>query len=208
MKELEIGQKFVIRFNTSSSHTESITCVTKWTESDRVALVFPDTHKHLARNLPMGKELEAVVYTDTGVYVFDSIVINSPLEHDFVIELPDEKKRIQRRDYVRAHYNLRMILDKNNSEIPATTINISGGGARLSLKEELKTNDVWNFTLHMPDETRIKGKCIVLYSLLQGKIMVSAVKFIDINEIDRNRIIKKCFEEEVKKLQLNVKNRV
>jgi c-di-GMP-binding flagellar brake protein YcgR len=202
MKELEAGQKLIIRFKTSSVQTESITCTVKWFEKDRVALVLPDTHKRFARVLPMGKELEAIIYTDAGVYVFDSIVINSPLEHDFVIELPDEKKRIQRRDYVRVHFNLKMLLSKRDKEIEASTVNIGGGGIRFVLKEELKTNDVWGFTLHLPDNTMIKGKGQVLYSILQGQLMVSIIKFVDINEIDRNKIIKKCFEEELKKLQI------
>ena len=54
----------------------------------------------------------------------------------------------------------------------------------------------------MPDGTIAKGKGIILYSLLQGKLVVSVIKFVDISETDRNRIIKKCFEEEVRNLKL------
>jgi len=206
MNELEAGQKIRLKFNISSLRSESITCVVKWFEEDRVALVFPDDFLQLKKSLPEGKELEAVVYTDSGIYAFDSIVINSPLEHDFVIEIPDEKKRIQRRDYIRAPFNLRFVLSKDTLkdeiEIETKTINIGGGGVRFLVKDELKTNDIWNFTLYMPDGTVAKGKGIILYSLLQGKLVVSVIKFVDISETDRNRIIKKCFEEEVKNLKL------
>ncbi|HBG49240.1 MAG TPA: hypothetical protein DDW90_07025 [Cyanobacteria bacterium UBA9971] len=202
MNELEAGQKIRLKFNISSLRSESITCVVKWFEEDRVALVFPDDCLHLKKSLPEGKELEAVVYTDSGIYAFDSIVINSPLEHDFVIEIPDEKKRIQRRDYIRAPFNLKFVLSKNGMEIETKTINIGGGGVRFLVKDELKTNDIWDFTLYMPDGTVAKGKGIILYSLLQGKLVVSVIKFVDISETDRNRIIKKCFEEEVRNLKL------
>lgn len=202
MKELEAGQKIRLKFNLSSLRSESITCVVKWFERDRVSLVFPDDCPHLLKSLPEGKELEAVIYTDSGIYAFDSIVINSPLEHDFVIEIPDEKKRIQRRDYIRAPFNLRFVLSKNGMELETKTINIGGGGIRFLIKDELKTNDIWNFTLYMPEGTIAKGKGLILYSFLQGKMVVSVIKFVDISETDRNKIIKKCFEEEVKNLKL------
>jgi len=202
MKELEAGQKIRLKFNISSLRSESLTCVVKWFEKDRVALVFPENNNYLARNLPEGKELEAVVYTDSGIYAFDSIVINSPLEHDFIIEIPDEKKHIQRRDYIRVPFNIKFVLTKPGMELVTKTINIGGGGVRFLVKDELKTNDIWNFMLYMPDGTSAKGKGVILYSLLQGKMIVSVIKFADITETDRNRIIKKCFEEEVKNLKL------
>ena len=202
MKELEAGQKIRLKFNLSSLRSESITCVVKWFERDGVSLVFPHDCPHLLKSLPEGKTLEAVIYTDSGIYAFDSIVINSPLEHDFVIEIPDEKKRIQRRDYIRAPFNLRFVLNKNGMDIETKTINIGGGGVRFLIKDELKANEIWNFTLYMPEGTIAKGKGIVLYSFLQGKMVVSVIKFVDISETDRNKIIKKCFEEEVKNLKL------
>jgi len=202
MQELEAGQKLHLKFNISSLHSESITSVVKGFEGDRVALTFPDDSRHLIKDLPEGKELEVIVYTDSGIYVFDSIVINSPLEHDFVIEIPDEKKHIQRRDYIRVPFNLRFVLTKGIKELETKTINIGGGGVRFLIKEEQKTNDIWNFMLYMPGGTVVKGSGIILYSLLQGRMRISVIKFVEISETDRNRIIKKCFEEEVKNLQL------
>jgi len=202
MHELEAGQKIRIKINLSSLRSETITCVIKWFEDDRIALVFPDEHEYLKKNLPEGKEIEAVAYTDSGIFAFDSIVINSPLEHDFVIEMPDEKKRIQRRDYVRAAFNLKFVIKNRDKEIDAKTVNIGGGGVRFLVKEELKPNSYWDFKLTMPDETIIRGGGTVLYSFLQGQKIISVIKFIEITETDRNRIIKKCFEEEVKNIKL------
>ncbi len=201
MYELEKGQKVRLRFDMSSLREESITCVVKWFEDDRVALVFPENQENIAKNLFEGKELEAILYTDSGIYVFDSVVINSPLEHDFVIEIPDDKKRIQRRDYIRAAFNLKMFLMQENRQLETKTVNIGGGGIRFLVKEELKPEDVWNFMLYLPDNTFVKGRGIILYSFLQGNTIVSVIKFSDISETDRNRIIKKCFEEEVKSLK-------
>jgi len=198
MRELETGQKVRIRVDVSSVQEEAITCVIKWFENDRIALVFPDNKQNLAKSLHEGKEVEAIVYTDSGIFVFESIVINSPLEHDFVIEIPDEKERIQRRDYIRAPFNTQMTLKKGRMQLDTKTVNIGGGGIRFLAREDLKADDVWDFMLYMPDNNWIKGRGIILYTLLQGNSIFSVIKYTDISETDRNRIIKKCFEEEIK----------
>ena len=207
MKEFSPGQKLTLRFKTYSFQTVTMSCTIKWAEDDRIALVLPEKYKHMKKNLYSGKELEAIVYTESGVYVFDSIIIASPLEHDFLIEIPPEKKRMQRRDYVRAYFGLNLTLNKGSQKVETKTINIGGGGIRFKVKEELKTNDIWDFILHMSDGTEIHGQGIVLYSIMQGRIITSAIKFIDISEIDRSRLIKKCFEEEVKLKNLKI-NRI
>lgn len=207
MKEFEAGQKLTLRFKTYSFQTITISCTVKWSEKDRIALVYPEKYLNVAKNLHVGKDLEVVVYTNSGIYVFDSIVMHSPLEHDFVIEIPDEKKRMQRRDYVRAHFGFEFLLSKGNLKIKTKTINIGGGGIRFKVNEELRTNDIWDFTLYLADNTEIHGQGVILYSLLQGKITTSAMKFIDISELDRSKLIKKCFEEEVKRKTIIV-NRV
>lgn len=207
MKEFEAGQKLTLRFKTYSFQTITISCTVKWFEKDRIALILPEKHIGMAKNIHAGKELEAIVYTNSGVYVFDSIVIHSPLEHDFIIEIPDEKKRMQRRDYVRTHFGLNFILSKGTLKIETKTINIGGGGIRFKVKEELRTGDIWDFSLFMADDTEMHGQGIVLYSVLLGRIITSAIKFIDINESDRSKLIKKCFEEEVKRKTLTI-NRI
>lgn len=205
MKEFRVGQELRIRYYTYRA--ESVTCTIKWCQDNRLGLIFPENQSQMARNFPVGKEIEAVVYTDSGVYVFDSIVINSPLELDFIIELPEESTRMQRRDYVRASFNHKLDLIKDGMTFATKTMNIGGGGLRFVGKKEIENTEVYDFLLHLPDGAKITGKGIVLYSFIRGRIIVSAIKFLEINETDRNKIIKKCFEEEVKNLNLNI-NRV
>lgn len=202
MNELEIDQKVRLKLSLSSFRMESLVCNIKWFENDRMALVFPDDKKHLIRSFPVGKELEALIYTDSGIYVFDSVVINSPLEYDFVIDTPKEKERIQRRDYIRAPLTLKLILNKEEKKIESTTINIGGGGIRFSINEELKPYEIWDFTLYLSNTIMIKGKGVIIYSFLINDSIISVIKFTDINETERNKIIKKCFEEEVKNLKV------
>jgi c-di-GMP-binding flagellar brake protein YcgR len=203
MKEFQNGQKVKLNFFISDSRTESVICTIKWIEKDRIGIVFPENHDDIIRDLPEGKEVEAIIYTGTGIYVFDSVVINSPLEHDFIIEVPDERKKIQRREYVRASLNLKLLIGKDeDDEIEARTINIGGGGVRFFSSEKLEVNEIFKFSLFMPDGRIVKGLSKVLYTLIQGRNIISVVIFTDISESDRNRLIKLCFEEEIKTLKI------
>lgn len=201
MKELQAGQLVKITFTIPFVSQESVTCTIKWFEEDRIGLVFPQEREDVIRELPEGKEVEAVVYSGSGIFVFDSIVLHSPLEHDFVIELPEEKKRIQRREYVRAPANLNITLERSGVSFDTRTINIGGGGVRFFAREEFKTNDLWWFSMLLPGGKEVQGYGKVLYTILQGRNMASVIVFTDINETERNRIIKLCFDEEVKHLR-------
>lgn len=201
MKELQNGQTVKINFVIPFIKQESFSCVIKWVEKDRIGLVFPQDRQEIIRDLPEGKEVEAIIYTNSGIFVFDSIVINSPLEHDFVIELPSGKKKIQRREYVRAPISLDIALKKDDIKFETRTMNIGGGGIRFIAGEEFKTDDRWSFSLFLPDGRMVAGTGKVLYTLLQGSNIASVITFTSIDETERNRIIKLCFDEEVKHLR-------
>lgn len=201
MLELENGQKVRIKFNTHTISDIEISCTIKWYESDRVSLVFPEDQQQYIKDLPEGKEIEVVIYTNSGIFVFESIIINSPLESDFVIELPDEKKKVQRRDYVRAPAGLKLIIRREDTQYETRTINVGGGGIRFLTEEKLDINELWNFSLFLSENTIITGLGRVLYTILKGKLMASVIAFTDIKETDRNRVIKFCLDEEIKNLK-------
>lgn len=201
MLELKTDQAVRLNFSTPSFNEVSLTCRIKWTEHDRICLDFPSTGKKFLKELPEGKEIGVVVYTASGIFVFDSIVINSPLEEEFVIEFPQEKKKIQRREYLRAAVNLQLFLMKDCIEYETRTINIGGGGIRFVVKDRLSVNERWNFSLLLPGEKVIKGSGKILYTLLQGQSTAGVITFTDLSETERNRIIKLCFEEEIRNLK-------
>ncbi len=201
MKELHSGLTVRINYNIPFIKQESFSCVIKWVEEDRIGLIFPEEMSHIMRDLPEGKEIEAIVYSNSGIFVFNSIVICSPLEKDFVIELPSEKKKIQRREYVRAPIKLELNLRKDDIRYETRTINIGGGGIRFLAGEEFKKDDLWAFSMYMPDGRVTRGIGKVLYTLMQGNSMASVIVFTSIDETERNRIIKLCFDEEIKHLR-------
>ena len=207
MEGLFKGQKVKIRFKTSSDREEELYCLIRWIEKDRIGMKFLQENMIFAKYLFEGKDIEAVIYSDKGIYIFDSVVIDSPFSVDFVIELPEEKKSIQRREYIRAPLILDAVIAINDDNIKAKTINIGGGGIRLSADWNFKAGDICSFKLFFNDRGfLVSGLGEVLYSIKQEKTMVSVIKFLDIEETDRNRIIKICFEDEAARLKLKMNN--
>ncbi|MFH0703090.1 MAG: PilZ domain-containing protein [bacterium] len=203
MEELEQGQKIKLRFKISPVRFEEIVCSIKWVEYDRIALIYPENEQELAKYLYEGKELEIIIYMDKGVYVFDSIVIDSPFTVDFVIELPEERTKIQRREYIRVPIKLGLILNKTGHKIKTATINVGGGGIRFKVNKDLKVNDIWSFKLCLPRNLgEVQGCGEILYTIKQDNTMASVIKFLNIEENDRNKIIKMCFEEEASSLKM------
>jgi len=201
MLEFSNGQEVKIKFDTHSLSDIELNCTVKWYENDRISLIIPEEGASYMKDLPEGKELEVVIYTDSGVFAFESIVINSPLEQNFVIEMPDEKKKVQRREYIRAPINLKLLLNRNDIQHETRTINIGGGGIRFIAQEKLDIDDLWKFILYLPDGKTIRGIGKVLYTLMKSNSMASVISFTDINETERNRLIKLCLDEEIKNLK-------
>lgn len=209
MKSLEIGHTAKLTFQISKFRTAELTCCIKWIEKDRIGLVFPENKYELADYLYEGKELNIIAYTNSGIYNFESVVIDSPYNHDFVVEFPEENTKIQRRAYVRSPLKLDLILEQNNQKIKTETINISGGGIRFNTENELKTKEVWRFSIYLPRwREYAQGFGEIIYNIRQAKTNVSVIKFTDFQETYRNKIIKLCFEEEIRRLKQKNKTEV
>ena len=207
MEDIEKDQKIKIRFSVSSIRSHEALCDVRWVETDRICLIFPEEYKKLSKYLHEGRELEAIAYTDKGIFVFDSIVIDSPYSNDFVIEFPEEKEKIQRREYVRAPIKLDIQLTKGGATIKGNTINIGGGGIRFTTEKDLEVKQVWNFSMTLPKWSKpVYGTGEVLYNIKQDNSNVSVLKFSYIEESDRNKIIKLCFEIEASQLKIRAKS--
>jgi len=207
MEELEVSQKVKIIYKISSIRSEEVNCSVKWFEHDRIGMNFPENKKDLSKYLIEGKEIEVLIYTDKGIFVFDSVVIDSPFDPDFVVEIPEEKTQIQRREYVRIPVNQNIILMNADETIRARTINISGGGIRFRSSRDFRVQETWDFVLPLlRNNNTVEGSGKILYNIkhqnfsLRGVSIISVIKFTNIEEKDRNKIIKMCFEEEAGRL--------
>jgi c-di-GMP-binding flagellar brake protein YcgR len=203
LEDLEKGQSAKIKFKVSPIKYHEISCPIKSVEPDRIGLSFPEEESEVAKYLYEGREVEILIYTDRGIYVFDSIVIDSPSDYTFTIELPQDKSKIQRREYIRIPLRADFILTKFGHTLKTQTINLGGGGLRFKAETELAIGDIWSFILSLPHfPNPVKGFGEILYSFKQQDNIISVLKFLDIEDDDRNKIIKFCYDVESKKLKL------
>ncbi len=196
MKEIKSGQKVKVSFQTISSK-ENVFCSVKWWESDRIGLLFPPDKDHLIKFLPEEKELNVLLFSDKGILSFRSIVIESPANIDFVVEIPENPEVVQRREYSRVPTCTKFLISNKTKAVNCESIDISGGGLKFICKERLELNTIWTISLILNQEPiKINGK--ILHSRELESTFIYAVKFTDIAETTRSKIIKYCFDQEIK----------
>lgn len=203
MRHLQLGQKSLIKLNLSPSRIVEIECTIKRVESDRIALNFPKKNMDYAPYFEEGVEFNLVVYSNNGLKYIDSVVLDSPLSGDFVVdyyEKPD--KNIQRRQFLRVDAELPIRLISGEQSYETTTLNISGGGVRFITNKWYEENKVYEVSLSLPNmEHPIQSNARIVKSLIDTEVPFAIVEFIDITEIDQNKIIKYCMQEDALRFQ-------
>lgn len=178
-----------------------IDCSVKSHDNDRIVLDFDKNILEYAEYLQEGDEIGVKIFTPVGIIVFDSMILNSPLEKEFVIECVESSPKVQRREYARVPFQTKIILEKSNKTLLiAQTIDISGGGIKFLTKEEdnnaFLPEEKVKITLYMPEEKSINTRARIVENPHIPKNN-HVLQFLDIDESERERIIKKCFELQI-----------
>ena len=149
-----------------------------------------------------GRLIKISIYTPTGILLQDSIVLNEPVNCEFVVEFSKTRKRIQRRRYFRIEANYRMIIEQMNRTFTVLTQDISGGGIRFICDSYLHPSEV-KAKLYISEQPE---PIVFIGSVSQKphfKPNEYIIKFIQIKDFDRDRIIQKCMELEAKNYREN-----
>lgn len=188
-------QKLKISFKIVGGVEKAIDCTVKEVEKDRFAVAFPNEAFSYSEYLDVGEEVLVKLFSASGMGIFNAMVLNSPLEEDFILEYPSTITQVQRRQYPRANLKTKVIIErKNNSNIVTETLDIGGGGLRFMYNGSFNLNEVVYSRLYLPNEFySIKGVGAIIkqphlpkneYVLLYSRI----------DKADREKVIKKCFE--------------
>lgn len=201
MGEIKKDQKVKLFLTQADGSEKELDCQTKEVYSDRISLTkSPDVLENV-ECLGEGEEFVVKVFTPTGVKIFDTIVLDSPMEDDFMIEYAAIASEVQRREYVRVPIQVKIVVqsEENPKGVIASTLDVSGGGLRFSYNDELTPGEEVTVSIYFPEMKIIKVKGVVIHNdFLPENVYVLA--FTEINEMDRDIIIKKCFEEQAKLL--------
>lgn len=154
---------------------------------------------------------------DGVVYFFTSRLLNKkmfPLPV-WIIDLPHDIERIQQRSFVRVDAMLpvevKPIVEEVSDEeagdsppIKVITKDISGGGAQLVLNEPVKIGTRLSLVIEVPDNEAIEtiGEVVRVEKPRNDReLFWIGIKFLDIHESFRNKLIKFIFKKQLEQRQ-------
>lgn len=194
MGVIKEGQKVKLYLSTVEDSEKEFDCSIKDVYVDRLVLNFPQEILDFSEYLEEGSEVPVRIFTPSGVKVFDTIVLNAPTESEFTIEYVENSTDIQRREYVRVQFQMKVVIEQGgyNKNIVTHTIDIGGGGIRFFYEGSFTPEESVKITLFMPEDRSIQAKGVMVENshLPENNHVLS---FTEIEERDRDRIIKKCF---------------
>lgn len=174
----------------------------KKVETDRLTLIFSKDKSHLEKYLKEGTLLKISIYTPSGIILQDSLILSEPVNCEFEVEYSTSRKRIQRRKYFRVPANYRMIIEQMSRTYTVLTKDLSGGGIRFICDSYLHCSEV-KAKLYIPEHK----DAVVFTGVIDKKVYFKEneyiIKFVNIQDYERNRIIQKCMEIEAKNIREN-----
>ncbi|MDD3437464.1 MAG: PilZ domain-containing protein [Candidatus Gastranaerophilales bacterium] len=199
MSEIRENQLTKLVFKTADNSEKELCCNIKDIYKDRISLNYPKETMYYLDYLEEGDEVNAQIFTPLGVRMFDSIILDSPREEEFIIEFIDNYIEIQRRKYLRVDLNTKIIIEREEKNIVTHTLDIGGGGVRFFYNGSFGHHEKVGCFLYLPMLLNsIKAKGIILKDNHLKKDE-HVLFFTKIDEGERDKIIKKCFELERKK---------
>ena len=197
MGEIRENQSAKLSFKTASGSEKEFDCSIKKIYSDRISLDYPRELVTYSDYLQEGDEVNIKILTPSGIKMFDAMILDSPINGEFIIESVADFIRIQRRKYLRMPLKAKIIIEREDAKnIVTQTLDISGGGIRFEGLNTFYENENVGCMLFLPRElSSTKAQGIILKTEHLPKNQ-HVMLFTKIMERDRDKIIKVCFEIE------------
>ena len=135
----------------------------------------------------------------------DKMIVPLPI---WIVTAPTEFEKIQLRSYVRIAVSMPAtitIIEDKGESLPFNikTKDLSGGGVQLVSEKKVPVGTTINLVLNLPemDLVKIKGEVVRADKPNGVDIYWLAVKFIEISEKDREKIIKYIFKLQIERRQ-------
>ena len=202
-QNLKINQKIEIEIPKGpyqGSYNSKVSDITK----DKITVMAIYERENV---IPVNKGLEVnLLYEgDSAFYSLTTKIIDrvgSPLP-SLILKNTDQIERIQRRSYFRLKVNKDIkyyVIKEHKKEEgqpdfkKTTAIDLSGGGLKMVLNEDLKINDRLLFDLQIDEfEKLIEGKIVRIKYNTDGYSKTAGVEFVDMERKDTDKIMSYLF---------------
>lgn len=167
----------------------------------RVSVLAPYQEREVVP-LREGTRVEIVFWDDVASYAMETVIeqrIAVPVPI-FVLKLPDDIRRIQRRNFVRvdAFYpvSFQVVLKTGLSDwLKGSMLDLSGGGMRFQTREKLDRSSIIYSYLKLPTgEIKTPARVCRVQPIEDTKKYSVSVDFYQISERDRDSIIRCVFD--------------
>lgn len=170
--------------------------------------------------LNKGEKIDIIYFYLNDIYKFQTMVVNRKADRIPLLQIdyPKEVFKIQRRKFVRVpiicsinYERLSEVSDASrvkfsNESKPifkATMVDLSGGGAKIRLKETVKSGDILIVHVPMEKETiTLKGEVTRVEKSYDNRLNTCGIEFSDLDERTREKLIRIVFQimrEQMKK---------
>ncbi|MGD9580841.1 MAG: flagellar brake protein [Vampirovibrionia bacterium] len=209
MELIQVNKKAELVFDVGDELI-TLMCDIKGVTLDTVLLSCPIEDKENLGYLHAGKQIDVKIYSYSGIIILSSIV-RRVQDNVITITMPEEKERVQRREYFRVGIQrpVEIRYDDGYKERNyfGKTIDISGGGVRFWTKEHCHVGFMAEVIMQLNDicqtnkPIRATGRIIYnkshdsRFSTKGGYINV--VKFHEIEPKARQLIVQACFKIQI-----------
>ncbi|MCM0650433.1 PilZ domain-containing protein [Clostridium swellfunianum] len=149
-----------------------------------------------------GEQVEVLYYSDKDIYKFYTYAIGRRVDKIPIILLayPKEIYKVQRRRFVRVPIvcSIEYLKIGKNDEVKAlkaTMVDLSGGGMRIKLREELNLGDKIIAKIPIDNEfLEVKGEIVRIEPEEDSKRIICGVSFTELEERKREKVIRFIFQ--------------
>lgn len=215
-KILQVGEKIEVCYQGENIDSEKRNCYSMVQDivgQDEIIITAPMLQGN-QMILSIGQKVEIIFFREKGQFIFEAEVIDRFKKENInllKLNVVSSIKRIQRRNYYRLKITLPIYIrsltdgseENQNSEkwFKAYTLDISGGGVKISIDRSLEKGSLLECKLKINDEDLVlKGK-VVRCQLAETDPIIRyeiGMSFVDITEYQRDLIIRFIFEEQRK----------